>query len=698
MFESIEDEGSHDLADEKWVEKSQCSMEGALGCTSLSPMEKDWVSRELLQHRRDAIGKWIVKKPKSPKHKLPCRDRDGNLLLKKWCCNASKKCHCKAEVKLIRNNVGRLLLLTKGSHVHDEVAHSKASSGLPHKLKVALLNFVDSDMMVPKIMHQLELNGFDLEGITKKQVKNFLSYQRKSHTPSNTVGGLKKFIEENIWREDKTYNEDECFIVRYRLAHEELEQDSLKSLMISFSTPQMVIWAKSTIAPGITRQMTIDATFRIFTNDTLIMLASGITDGTGHWFPILYSIVPNESMESTAFHLESLWTLLDDSASGFFDGIYVLKDAGAGLHAGVRNFFSSREHTWHQQDCYAHLSRVDGNLQQAFKRYHIPPCTGTLIGSYIKHISYATSKEVKEILLQKFEHEFAKYNKFISWWRLTYGGPFRYWGRCDAPPGYPVSNQGHESNNNTFKRIHMPSRSTQRRMDLHKALQPFTKAISSLVREKLREYDFHLSGAPHVSLKLWEKVNQFMMCSDWSMRQEVDEFTLFPSKAVLDDALSVARQRSIKVMKDLMVHSSTATQDLLEEVDLQLQSVLLEESTTFIERGLLPLEHESMEGYFSRTSKWVVCGKSCTCHNFQDKGMCKHSLASRVQRNELKIPDHAQVLQFSRFQQLKLHHQRERTRKQKAREASNASRLKRLKAGFDGCVPSKVPPEEVAAE
>eukprot|EP00963_Diacronema_lutheri_P006761 scaffold596_cov293-Pavlova_lutheri.AAC.1 len=97
-FESLHDEEAHDPLHEEWVESSQCSMQGALGCTSLSQSEKDWVSKELLQHQSDAIGKWIVKKPKSLKHKLPRRDKDENLLLKKWCCNATKECHCKAEL------------------------------------------------------------------------------------------------------------------------------------------------------------------------------------------------------------------------------------------------------------------------------------------------------------------------------------------------------------------------------------------------------------------------------------------------------------------------------------------------------------------------------------------------------------------------------------------------------------------------
>eukprot|EP00963_Diacronema_lutheri_P012633 scaffold1837_cov469-Pavlova_lutheri.AAC.1 len=148
----------------------------------------------------------------------------------------------------------------------------------------------------------------------------------------------------------------------------------------------------------------------------------------------------------------------------------------------------------------------------------------------------------------------------------------------------------------------MPSRSTQRRMDIHKALLPLTHAISSLVREKMREYEFHPHGASLASVKLWEKVNQFMMCSDWTLRQIVGEFTLFPSKAILDDALLIARERAIDSMKNLMVHSSMATEEMMEEVDLQLQNVLREESTALFEKGLLPPQHECMESFFSRTS------------------------------------------------------------------------------------------------
>lgn len=673
-----------------WIESAKCLEDSEEGCTFLSQSEEDWLSKELSHLQSDGIGKWVVKRPKNPMQKLPRRDQHGTLILRRWHCNAAKKCSCHVEVKLLRTECGRLSLLTKGTHVHVEAQHEKESStGLPHKIKVALLDFLDSDMLLPKIIRHLELRGIHLDGIKKKQIKNFLTYKRRALAPSNTVAELERFIEDNLWKEEKSYELHDCFIIDYKSPSEDREETRLKTLMISFSTPKMVEWAKASIVVGEPRQLTIDATFRIFTNDAFVLLASGITDRGGHWFPIVYSIVPCESMETTTFHLQSLWKILGTYASHFFDSIYVLKDAGAGLHAGVEHFFKLQGHTWHQQDCYAHLSRVDGNLQQAFKRYHIPVATGTLIGNYIRRISYAPCKSTKEKLLNKFEKEFAKYDKFIHWWKSTYGGPFKYWARCDAPIGFAVSNQGHESNNNTFKRVHMPSRATQRRMDLHKALLPITKAISSLVREKIREYVFLPRDDSSIQLKLWEEVHHFMMCSDWVLRQKVQEYILFPSKKKIDDALVIARERAYQVMKELLVHSSTATKEIVEEVDLQLQNVLLEEASSLLQQGLQPVEEERMEDFFNRTSKWIVLRNTCSCYIFQDKGVCKHILAVKVDCKQVQVPTGAQVLQYSKFEQLKLQHQRERTSKQKAREASNSLRLKRLRAGVEALLPSQ---------
>ena len=95
----------------------------------------------------------------------------------------------------------------------------------------------------------------------------------------------------------------------------------------------------------------------------------------------------------------------------------------------------------------------------------------------------------------------------------------------------------------------MPSRSTQRRMDVDKALLPLTNAISSLVREKVREYEFQSRGELALSPYLWERVNEFMLCYDWTLRQKVGELVHFPTKVVLDAALLIARERAIKVLK-----------------------------------------------------------------------------------------------------------------------------------------------------
>lgn len=254
---------------------------------------------------------------------------------------------------------------------------------------------------------------------------------------------------------------------------------------MSMSCKQMVNWAKSYASSTKTKQMTIDATFKVFVDDKLILMASGITDGCNQWFPILYTVVPTESEESTLFHLTSLEMMLGTSADAFFAGIYVLKDARAGIHCGVRMFFNFRGFEWHQQDCCAHLARVDGNLQQACKKYHIPPNIGIVLGRFVKQSSYAHDKKMKNLLLSNFETEFRSFEDFMQWWKHTYGGPFKMWARCDAPRGLPVSNQGHESSNKTFKKVHMPTKANQRCLHIHKALEPLENAISTLVREKV---------------------------------------------------------------------------------------------------------------------------------------------------------------------------------------------------------------------
>lgn len=65
----------------------------------------------------------------------------------------------------------------------------------------------------------------------------------------------------------------------------------------------MLDWAKSSNVERARRQIRANASLKIFTNDWLVLLRSRITDKAGHWFPIVYSIVPRENMETTTFHL-----------------------------------------------------------------------------------------------------------------------------------------------------------------------------------------------------------------------------------------------------------------------------------------------------------------------------------------------------------------------------------------------------------
>ena len=190
----------------------------------------------------------------------------------------------------------------------------------------------------------------------------------------------------------------------------------------------------------------------------------------------------------------------------------------------------------------------------------------------------------------------------MRWWKSTYGGPFKNWARCDAPEGYPVSNQGHESNNNTLKKVHMPSRCTQRRIDLHKSVVPLKKAISSLVGEGEREFRCGHTNESSLPHKLWEEVDQFMMCTDWFLRQEVKDLTLFPSKRTVESTMKLAIQRTSTQFKELMIHSLDANEELVEEMDLQMHKLLLEQASSFCEEGMLPHPNETLRKFVERMS------------------------------------------------------------------------------------------------
>lgn len=57
-------------------------------------------------------------------------------------------------------DVGRLVVLTRGSYSHEEIPYVTSSQGLPHEFKVALLYYMDTDLLVPEIMCPLEPDGY----------------------------------------------------------------------------------------------------------------------------------------------------------------------------------------------------------------------------------------------------------------------------------------------------------------------------------------------------------------------------------------------------------------------------------------------------------------------------------------------------------------------------------------------------------
>eukprot|EP00963_Diacronema_lutheri_P004799 scaffold360_cov374-Pavlova_lutheri.AAC.16 len=109
----------------------------------------------------------------------------------------------------------------------------------------------------------------------------------------------------------------------------------------------------------------------------------------------------------------------------------------------------------------------------------------------------------------------------MQWWKRTYGGILEMWARCDAPPGSPVSNQGHESSNKTFKKVHMPTKDNQRRLHPHKALGLLRNETSFLVREKVRAFSFNNDSGAIVTPRMRHKVHPFVASGCWVMRQHI---------------------------------------------------------------------------------------------------------------------------------------------------------------------------------
>lgn len=669
-----------------WEEEVSCNLHSQGGCIHLCEVEQEWLRANLASLQPDQVAKWIKKTSKGKKKgKYPRRTHNDCIVLDKWMCNGARSSGCVAKLLLMRKTCGQLALFSKGKHDHSHCIQptSKTKKGLPLCIREELVKYIDSDMRVPRIMQQLEKEGLCLTGITKKMVRNFLVYQRQKGTCLGSVSDITQLIEKYMYEPSKVYEKDEVYVVNCCLPEEIEAASFFQHFKVSFSCIRMVEWAKAINTMGNTKQLTIDATFKLFTDDQFILMASGVTDGKNHWFPVLYSIVPVESQATTMFHLNSLWTMLSTEAENFFEGLYILKDAGAGLHSGIEAFFREKKLKWYQQDCYAHLSRVDGNLQQACKKFGVPPNTAAVIASYIRHMSFSPSQHIKEKMLEKFETEFARLEGFMKWWKSTYGGPFKNWARCDAPKGFPVSNQGHESNNRTFKNVHMPSRSTQRRLSIHKAFKPLMEGIGSLVREKAREYTF--SNELHVDVKktVWDEVDLLLMSADWALRQEVDTCTLLPSNKFLQDVYREAQTIAKDVIQKGLFHSQVVEQEYLQECEVQVQGLLLKEAHWHLTLGSGPTDEESLSQYLERKAKWIVIDDRCTCFGFIDSGVCKHILALQVHNGSREFPQDLRILQRSRSQIMRMQYAKDLTRKQRAKLSSQQLRRKRFKQGLE---------------
>jgi len=183
---------------------------------------------------------------------------------------------------------------------------------------------------------------------------------------------VEAFVQNNLFEESRQFGADDAFVVDWNLPKEVDEESFCREFRLSLSCPKMVEWIRQCTNGTCPRQLTIDASFKIITDDKFILPASGITDANCPWFPILYRLVPTESQDKTMFHPNSIWKLLTDDTREFFEGLYILIDAGVGIHTRVWAFGDPKALKWHQQDCYAHASRVDGNLQQACIKYHVP--------------------------------------------------------------------------------------------------------------------------------------------------------------------------------------------------------------------------------------------------------------------------------------------------------------------------------------
>lgn len=174
-----------------WSKNMQCPLQAAVGNVEILEGELQWVSDALAHLQIDGATRWVKMTAKN--HNRRCYSRkisDGSIILRRWTCNANKSCICKAELMLVREVCGALSMYERGNHGHDELPliTSSKKRGLPINIKAELIKYVKSDMLVLQIVHQMELGGFEFNGVKKKQVRDFLVYQRQVHGLQGSSG------------------------------------------------------------------------------------------------------------------------------------------------------------------------------------------------------------------------------------------------------------------------------------------------------------------------------------------------------------------------------------------------------------------------------------------------------------------------------------------------------------------------------
>lgn len=103
----------------------------------------------------------------------------------------------------------------RGNHGHDELPliTSSKKRGLPINIKAKLMKYVKRDMLVPQIVHQMELGTFQLNGVKKKQIRDFLVYQRRVRGLQGSLREVKRFLEGNLLDEGHSCGDYQTFIV-----------------------------------------------------------------------------------------------------------------------------------------------------------------------------------------------------------------------------------------------------------------------------------------------------------------------------------------------------------------------------------------------------------------------------------------------------------------------------------------------------